>query len=193
MPAITVPINALALGPGYLYWAPLSSTLPTNTVAGSVFTDTWPGAWLPFGATDSGSDFSYKPSVANVDVAEYYDPPAIVSTGRDISISFALAQVHATNFKRALNGGTITVTGSTSTTLSAYVPPTVGAEVRAMIGWESNDGTERLVLYQAFQTGEVKWTRNKGAAKATIPVQYQCEIPASGVPFQYWTAGVTRA
>lgn len=193
MPAITVPINALALGPGYLYWAPLLSTLPSNTVVGSVFTDVWPGAWLPFGATDSGSDFSYKPAVANVDVAEYYDPPAVVSTGREISILFALAQVHATNLKRALNGGTISVTGATTTTLSAYTPPTVGAEVRAMIGWESNDSTERLVLYQAFQVGDMKWSRNKGAAKATIPVEYRCEIPSGGVPFTYWTAGTVRA
>jgi hypothetical protein len=193
MPAIVVPINALALGAGYLYWAPLLSAVPANTVVGSVFTDVWPGAWLPFGATDSGSDFSYKPNMANVDVAEYYDPAAIVSVGRDITILFALAQVHMTNWKRALNGGTVTVTGSGSTTLSAYTPPTVGTETRAMIGWESNDGTERLILYQALQMAEVKWQRNKGAAKATIPVQYQCEIPSGGVPFQYWTAGTVRA
>jgi hypothetical protein len=192
MPAIVVPVNALALGPGFLYWAPLASTAPTNTVTGSVFTDTWPGAWLPFGVTDDGSEFSYKPSTDDVEVAEYYDPPAIVSTGREISISFSVAQVHATNFKRALNGGTLSVTGSGATTLSTYTPPTVGSEVRAMIGWEAQDSTERLVLYQAYQTGEVKWSRKKGADKATIPVEFRAEIPASGIPFTYWTAGTVR-
>jgi hypothetical protein len=193
VPSIVVPINALALGPGFLYWAPLASALPSNTVVGSVFTDTWPGAWLPFGATDSGSDFSYKPSVENVEVAEYYDPPSVVSNGREVSITFSLAQVHATNFKRALNGGTLTVTGSGTTQLNAFTPPTVGAEVRAMIGWEANDSTERLVLYQVFQVGEVKLSRNKGAAKATIPVEYRAEVPSGGVPFSYWTCGTVRA
>jgi hypothetical protein len=36
-------------------------------------------------------------------------------------------------------------------------------------------------------------TRKKGAAKATIPVEYRAEIPASGTPFKYWTAGTVRA
>lgn len=192
MPAVTVPIDAIALGPGYLYWAPLSSTLPTNTVSGSKFTDTWPGAWLLFGATDDGSEFSYKPSTDDVEVAEYFDPVAVVSTGREISITFDLAQVHATNLKRALNGGTITTTGSGATLLSEYTPPDVGAEVRAMVGWESTDSTERLVVYQCFQTGDVKITRKKGANKATLPVEFRAEKPSGLPPFKQFFAGAAR-
>lgn len=193
MPNVTVPIDALALGPGFLYWAPLGTAIPTNTVAGSVFTDDWPAAWLLFGATDDGSEFSYKPSTDDVEVAEYYDPPAIVSTGREISITFDLAQVHMTNFKRALNGGTITTTGTGATALNKYTAPKVGQEIRGMIGWESQDSTERLIGYQCFQTGEVKISRKKGAAKATIPTEWRFEIPAGGEPFEYYTAGSTRA
>jgi hypothetical protein len=192
MPAATVPINALALGPGYLYWAPLASALPANTVVSSVFTDTWPAAWLLFGATDDGSQFSYKLSTDDVEVAEYLDPTAVVSTGRELSIAFDLAQVHATNFKRVLNGGTITTTGSGATTLNEYVPPDVGQEIRAMIGWESQNSDERLVGYQCFQTGEVKVARKKGSAKATLPTEWRFEKPSSGPPFKYWTAGTVR-
>lgn len=192
MPPVSVPINALSLGPGYLYWAPLLTTLPANTVAGGVFTDTWPAAWLLFGATDDGSEFSYKPATDDVEVAEYFDPVAVVSTGREISIVFDLAQVHATNFKRALNGGTLTTSGSADTTLNEYEPPEVGEEIRAMIGWESTDSTERLVMYQCFQTGDVKISRKKGATKATLPVEYRCEKPSGLPPFTYWTAGETR-
>jgi hypothetical protein len=193
MPAVVVPIDALALGPGYLYWAPLASTLPANTVAGSKFTDTWPAAWLLFGATDDGSEFSYKPATDDVEVAEYLDPPAIVSTGRELSISFDLAQIHATNFKRVLNGGIITVTGSGATQLNAYAPPDVGSEVRAMVGWEALASDERMIGYQCFQTGEVKVSRKKGAAKATLPTEWRFEKPATTPPFGYWTAGTTRA
>jgi hypothetical protein len=192
MPAVTVPIDAIALGPGFLYWAPLLSTVPTNTVAGSKFTDTWPGAWLLFGATADGTEFSYKPATDDVEVAEYYDPVAVVSTGREISIVFDLAQVHATNLKRALNGGTTTPTGSGATLLTQYDPPDVGSEVRAMIGWESQDSTERLILFQCFQTGDVKMSRKKGAANTTIPVEYRAEKPSGLPPFRQWFAGTAR-
>lgn len=192
MPSVVVPIDAIALGPGFLYWAPLGSTLPTNTVAGSVFTDAWPAAWLLFGATDEGSEFSFSPATDDVEVAEYYDPVAVVSTGREISISFDLAQVHATNLKRALNGGTLTTSGAGATLLSEYSPPEVGQETRAMIGWEAQDSTERLILFQAFQTGDVSVSRQKGANKATLPVEFRAEKPSGNPPFKYWTAGTVR-
>jgi hypothetical protein len=192
MPPVAVPIDAIALGPGYLYWAPLGSTVPTNTVEGGVFTDTWPAAWLLFGATDEGSEFSYSPSTDDVEIAESYDPVAVVSTGREISISFDIAQVHATNVKRALNGGTIVVTGAADTTLSEYTPPDVGLETRSMIGWESQDSTERLIMFQCFQTGDVTTPRRKGATKAVLPVEYRAEKPPGLPPFKQWFAGAVR-
>jgi hypothetical protein len=192
MPAATVPLDALALGPGYLYHAPLLSALPANTVVGSVFTDTWPVAWLLVGATDEGSEFTYELDTEDVEVAEFLDPPAVVSTGRTIGINFAMVNVHATNFKRAMNGGVITTSGTGATTLNEFTPPDVGSEVRAMIGWESQDSTERLIGYQCFQAGEINVERRKGADKATIPVEYRMEKPVSGPPFRYWTAGTVR-
>lgn len=192
MPAIVVPKDGLALGPGYLYAAPLASTLPSNSVTGSVFTDTWPGAWLPFGITDSGSDFKHDLTVDNVVAEEYLDAIAYTTTARQVSIAFSMANINATNFKRAVNGGTITVTGSAGTTLNAFTPPVLGAEVRIMVGWESTDGTERLVGYQCLQIGSIDIPRRKGANKAVIPVEFRFEQPGSGSPFTYWTAGTVR-
>jgi hypothetical protein len=192
MPSAVVPMNALALGPGFLYWAPLLTTLPANTVAGSVFTDPWPGAWLLLGATDKGSEFAYELSTDNVEVAESLDPVAYVSTGRASGMSFDLANVHATNMKRAMNGGTLTVTGSGGTTLSKLTPPDVGAEVRAMIGWESQDNTERLIGYQSFQIGKLAVNRRKGSDKALLACEFRFEKPSAGAPFDYWTAGTVR-
>src|SRR5690242_19237356 len=192
MPAVTVPKDAIATGPGYLLWAPLGSTLPTNTVVGSVFTDTWPGAWLLLGATKEGSEFDYQLNTATIDAAEYLDHLKYVTTGRAGSLKTTLYQMHATNLKRAINGGTITVTGSGTTQLNALTPPAAGAEVRCMIGWESTDGDERLVMEQTFQIGQLQIMRRKGADNASIPVEFGFEIPASGFPFRYYTAGTTR-
>ncbi|MUN41402.1 phage tail tube protein [Actinomadura litoris] len=194
MPAVAVPINAIALGPGFLYWAPLASAFPANTVAGGVFTDTWPVAWSLFGATDKGSEFNYELSTDNVEVAETLDAVAVVPTGRVISMTFDLAQIHATNFKLAVNGGTITTTGSGATQLNEFAPPELGSEVRRMIGWEAQDSTERLVGIQCFQTGKINISRAKGADKATLPNEWTFEKPADGsLPFKYWTTGAARA
>jgi hypothetical protein len=193
MPGIVVPVAGLALGPGYLYYAPLGSDLPDNTVAGSVFTDTWPAAWIPVGVTSEGHEFSYNLETEPVEVAEYLDPPAYASTGREIGMSFEIARLSLSLEKLALNGGTITTSGSGATQLNHYVPPEIGEEVRVMIGWESTDNTERIVAHQAFQNGEVTTARRKGADKATLPVEFRFERAPGLKPYEKWTAGTVRA
>jgi len=192
MPNPTVPVPAIATDPGFLFWAPLGTTEPTNTVVGSVFTDAWPSGWIVLGSTEEGHSFSWSTSTETIEVAEILDPIKYVETGRTGSLSFALASITAANVKRALNGGTLTTTGTTTTTKVEYTPPALGASTRCMIGWESQDSTERLIAYQCYNTGTVEIARRKGAAKATLPIEYALEVPASGVPFKYVTAGVAR-
>jgi hypothetical protein len=189
---VTVPKNALARDAGFLYIANLGTSLPANTVAGSVFTDTWPGGWNLLGITKDGSEFDYTVSTDQIMAAEYYDPIVVVTTGRAASMKMELQQVHATNMKRAINGGNLTVTGSGATQLNTLTPPNVGAEVRQMIGWEAQDSTERLVMEQVFQTGSLTISRKKGVDNATLPLEYTAELPSSGFPFQYFTAGTLR-
>ncbi|HEX8115393.1 MAG TPA: hypothetical protein VF516_47025, partial [Kofleriaceae bacterium] len=75
---------------------------------------------------------------------------------------------------------------------NTYTPPPPGSEVRCMIGWESQDNTERLVMEQAFQVGSLTVSRQKGNDNATLPVEFRAEIPSSGFPFKYFTAGTAR-
>ena len=115
MPAVTVPKTALAFGAGYLYWAPLGTSLPANTVVGSVFTDAWPGGWIVIGVTREGHEMSYEIETEDVEAAEYLDPLLTVTTGRTSGMSFDLMQLHLTNVKRMLNGGTLGTSGSGTT------------------------------------------------------------------------------
>ena len=195
MPSIVVPKTAIATGPGYLYIADLGTALPANTVVGSVFTDTWAsaGAWQTLGITKDGNEFSYKIDTDKIEAAEYFDPLQIVTIARAAAISLELEQISASVLKRAINGGTLNVTGSGTTQLNAYTPPVPGSEVRQMMGWESQSCDERLVFEQCFQVGELKIARKKGSANATIPIEFDAELPASGFPFRYWTAGTVRA
>lgn len=193
MPTPTLVRPALALGAGYTFLAPLGSTLPTNTVAGSIFTDVWPAAWILKGASDKGTTFNDEVKATPIEAAEWYNPLQYETDGTETSIEGAWLSITATNLKAVRNGGVIVVTGTGATTLSAYTPPVPGAEIRQMFGWESRDNTERIVFEQAFQVGRISTTRNKGGAnRAMFPFKYMAEIPASGVPYLYWTAGVAR-
>ena len=192
MPAVTVPVPAYATQPGFLFYAALGTAEPTHTVAGSVFTDAWPTDWKILGATEEGHNFSWQTNTETIEFAEFLDPVAYVETGRTGSLSFALGSITATNLRRALNGGTLTTTGTTATTMTTYTPPPLGQMVRCMIGWEAQDSTERLIGYQCLNTGQVQIQRRKGANKAVLPVEFSFEVPASGIPFKYLAAGVAR-
>lgn len=181
--------------PGYLFIAPLASTLPTNTVAGSVFTDSWPAAWLPLGATEDGSVFSYASTVEPVEVAEFFDAIQYFTTKREGSISFNLANFALSNYRRAVNGGVAAMTatsGTGATSLFTLNPPALGSEVRAMIGWESLDNTVRIVCHQTIQGGEVQSAFKKAPSIAAVPCTYQLEVPSGGQPWTMWSAGVAR-
>lgn len=192
MPSMTAPKTALSFGAGWLLYGPLGTSLPANTVVGSVFTDAWPAGWVLLGVTREGHEMSYEIDTDTVEAAEYLDPLATVTTGRTSGMSFDLMQVHATNLKRMLNGGTLATSGSGTTLLSTYTPPSIGEEVRCMIGWESTDSTERVVAQQAFQVGSLTIARKKGADNASFPVEFRFEPDSAGDPFTYYAAGATR-
>lgn len=179
---------------GYLFWAPLASALPTNTVSGSKFTDAWPVAWISLGATEEGSTFSYEVNVEAVTVAEFFDPITYRTTERSGAFAFSLADWTLANVKRVFNGGTLTVvSGTGATQLNKYTPPAAGAEVRAMIGWESLDNTVRLICHQTINSGTIETAFKKSPDKALLPCEFKLEKPAASEPFELYTAGTSRA
>jgi hypothetical protein len=192
MPTTATP-NVLT-DPGYLFWAPLATAEPTNTVVGSKFTDSWPVAWINLGATEDGTEFNYETSVEAVRAAEFLDPIKWATTERNGNISFTLIDWTLANLKRVLNGGTLTVvSGTTTTQLNSYTPPAPGSEVRCMIGWESLDSTVRLITYQTINSGSIASAFKKAPDKAGFACQFNFEVPASGTPWKAYTAGTARA
>ena len=79
--AIALP--ALLTDPGFLYWAPLGSALPTGVSTASQFSDTWPVAWIPLGMTESGTDFEVNVTASPVYGAELIDPLIYRTTARE--------------------------------------------------------------------------------------------------------------
>lgn len=160
--------------PGILRIAPLDSLEPTDT------TSPWDAAWVPLGYTDEGSVFNYEISTDNVEVAEELDVLARVTTGRDASVEFALAEITYKNLSIAFNGGIIVGDGNAW----EFEPPDLGTEQRMMIGWDAHvDETQndlRMIFRQCLQGGSIGLENRKGATKSTIAANFQLEKPNNG-------------
>lgn len=184
--------------PGFLYYAPLGTAIPPETVAlnGQTYTNFWETPWRPLGATVEGSTFSYSTTVEEIRVAEIFDAIKQVTTERGGNISFALTSFTMTNVQIALNGGTITTTAATTTSGQSQriAPAKPGNEVRRMIGWESTDNTTRLVLTQVLNAAELSLAARRGTDITSIPCEFRMEMPLSGAdPWVLMTAGTNRA
>jgi hypothetical protein len=194
--AHSVAVPTVLTDPGMLWIAPVGTADPTNTVAGSVFTDDPAVAFVPLGATSEGSTFSYSTNVEAVKVAELFDPIKYATTDRSGHIAFNLASFTLSNYQRALNSGIAALTatsGTGATSLFKLEPVDPGNEVRAMILWESTDRTVRLLCRQVIQGGEVAAAFKKAPELAVIPCTFNMEIPVGSTkPFTLWSAGVSR-
>jgi hypothetical protein len=181
--------------PGMLWLAVLATSAPTNTVAGSVFTDDPAAAWVPLGATEEGSTLSYETSVEPITVAEFFDPIRWSTVSREGKIAFNLANYTLSNYNRAMNGGVAALTatsGTGATSLFTVEPVAPGNEVRCMVLWESTDRTLRLMLRQTIQGGAIESAFKKAPALAVIPCTFNMEVPTAAQPFIMWGAGVSR-
>lgn len=165
--------GALSLGPGKLSWAPIGTPLPAS------LTSPLDAAFDTIGYTEEGSEFSYEVSADAVEVAESLDPIFYKTTGRNGTLSFAMAENTVRNLTISFNGGLVERMADGSV---KYSPPEPGTEVRRVIVFESEDGQERWVFPQVFQGGTVSMARRKGADKVTLPVEFRLEKPALGGP-----------
>lgn len=170
--------EALAVGPGKLYGGALGTVEPTDLTTPWSSVD--PG-WFAFGYTEAGSEFDQQLATTPIKVAEELDTILNTPSDRTSSLAFALAQMTATNLEAALNGGTIT----NGAGIITFEPPDLGEEVRLMLGFESEDGTERWVYRQAIMNGQMKITRAK-AAMAPIACTFMLEKPLTGL--RLWKA-----
>jgi hypothetical protein len=188
--AVAVPL--LLTDPGYLFRAPIGTAEPTWAVTGSVFSDAWPGAWIPMGATEEGSVFHYETNIEAVSVAEFFDPIKQVVTERSGSFAMYMADITATHLSWSLNKAAGTITGSGATLMNIVEPPAPGGEVRCMLGWESLDNTVRLLCRQVISASAIEMAFKKAPDKAIIPMEFRFEVPTGLQPFKQGFAGATR-
>src|SRR5215216_7830074 len=188
-------INPLSIkaGPGRIYYAPLGTAIPVPTAAASKLVVTWT-SWVQVGSTDEGLTYSESTDTENIRVAESLYPVRTVTTSKSGTVALSISEIHDLNWKLVSNGGTITVTGTGATKLSAYVPPLAGAEIRVMLGFISADDDEMIVWPQAFNTGGFETARSTFSDKHSLPAEFSIELPDPAVlttPYTRWVTGAT--
>lgn len=165
--------------PGYLFWAPAGTAEPAHTATASKFSDAWPVAWIPLGATQEGSTFSWSSPLEPIYAAEFLNPLTYASGEQSGNFAFALLDFTLSSLKRAMNGGAITVvSGTTTTEVNKFEPPDPSEIVRCMIGWESLDNTMRIIGRQCINAGEISASFKKGTDVGTIPCEFNFERPS---------------
>lgn len=186
----TITPAAIQTGPGLIYYAPLGTTIPTFTVATSIFNPTWT-SWLQAGPTDAGMTYTEATETADIKVAESKYPVRTVTTSKSSRVSFVANHITDLVWKLAMNGGTNTITGAGATKMSEYSPPLADAEVRVMLAFQSLGNDEIIVWPQVFNVAQVEYVRGTFETKAGLSFEFNAEIPATGytVPYKRFTAG----
>ncbi len=169
------------------------ATAPQLAAAGSKVTYDWiANGWAEVGATDAGLTYAESVDTEAIRVAESLYDVRVVESGRGGTVSFAMSHMSDVNWRIANNGGTITVTGTGATKLSAYLPPLVGQSVRVALGFHSLDDDELIIWPQLFNTGGFETGRSSFTEKHVLPVSFAVELPDATVltrPYKRWTAG----
>lgn len=194
MAVATVTSGLIQTGPGRIYTAPLGTAIPTITAASSKIAATWT-SWVQLGSTDAGMTYTESADTADIKVAESLYPIRTVTTSKSSRVAFTMNEISDLNWKVAMNGGTITTSGSGATKLNTYVPPLAGAEVRIMMAFVDYLDTEAIVWPQVFNVGSVEYARGTLETKAGLPCEFNAELPATGytTPYQRFTAGALAA
>lgn len=191
MPIATIQPTQIRTGPGRIYYAPLATAIPTFTAAASLVAGTWTN-WLEVGATDEGLTYNESTETEPIRVAESKYDISTEVTSKSGAVAFSMSHISDLNWQLAANGGTITITGTGATKLSAYVPPLAGSEVRKMLGFHSLVGDEVIVWPQVFNIGGFETPRSGFASKHVLPVSFTVELPDPAVlttPYKRWVAG----
>lgn len=172
--------EAIQVGPGRLYIAPIGTTEPT-TLTGAL-----DSAWIDLGYTDEGSEFTLGIETENVEVAEELEPIRQETTARTIELTFALAQMTAANLQYVFNGGTIASDGAGH---YEFTFPELGSEDYQMLLWQDNtapSNKQRWLFRKVRNGGDVAIAHRRGAEKQTLPVTFSGFKPTGEDAVSVW-------
>lgn len=119
-----------------------------------------------------------------VDVGKTVTGAGIPAATTILSVTNSTTVVMSANATATAAGVSVTIVSRYG---AYYEPPQVGAEVRVMLGWDAEDGLERVIYRRALQSGNSEIARRKGADYAKLAAEFSLEQPGAGLaPFRHF-------
>lgn len=144
-------VDQITLGGGILYVANYGEPFPTDLTA------TPAGNWVAMGYTEGGAVLDISTTTTEAKVDELFYAVAEVVTGQSASLSATVAQFTMENLQRALNGGTITVSGGPPQTRLFKPPSPSGiAAFAGLFVFDNENGTEAAPFYSHLRMPQVR-------------------------------------
>lgn len=176
--------SKLVLDVGWLWVAPLGTTLPTGNQtaqAGPI------AGFRQTGYTEDGTELRpYEPTIVPVPVAEEVYIPRYATTLVEGHVIFAMAESTRSNLALAINAG-----ANAANSTAVLSPVTPGQELSVVLMWEASNSDARWVFPSCYQSGAVAIPRKKAPAKALLAVSFALQKAAGLQPFYCWPATTT--
>lgn len=173
----------LIAGPGTLWTGAFGASEPTDAsinaaYSGSAFTDV--------GATQDGVTLNQEREFFELEVDQTIDTPGRRQTKRDLKITTNMAEPTLANLAIAMNGGTVTASGSYSTydpdDTTAATQPTYKAIL--FEGWAPRGFRRRVIARKALSVENIESPYKKDG-QTLWPVTFACHYVSPSIkPFR---------
>lgn len=174
-------VDEILVGTGTLYWDLLDggeAAFPANS------TTTPAAGWEDFGYTDDGVTIEVDRTHEDVEVAELFDPVAILKTKQNFKVMAALAQASLENIQVAFGG---TIAADTPTGYDTWSAPSTTTESEVQLLFRTSAPTVASVakardwqFRRAVPTGAVQMAHAKAPSKTIIAIEFRVIVPSSG-------------
>lgn len=176
---------SVLVGTGALYVADVGTAFPSPP-EGTLDEATPPTGFTGLGYSEDGWSFEVDRTFEDVNVAEEFDPVAVLKTAQSIRLVGALAQSTLTSIQLALGGGTISA-GSPAGH-DSYAPPASAdaADEKALVLVTPAKPVAAVAkrrfieIPRAIATGAVAIQVQKAPQKQLIAIEFRLLIPSSG-------------
>lgn len=165
----------LVQGPAVLYYGAYQASEPADSAVGTAPSS---GSWTDLGATDEGLTLMVNREFSELTVDQIAGIAETRLTKVDPQVKTNLAEATLANFSKAMNGGTVTTSGSYAT----YDPSETEADFTptyfALIvdGWAPGSSKRRRVILRKclfIENIEAKWAKDgKFMYPVTIRAHY---------------------